>query len=428
MGIALAGAALLVLGAPSLAASGQRGSTLLGRGTRLLAVAAAPGGKLVAVGEAGLPSHVRVVVARFGPSGALDRSFGSHGQTLGPAIRGGGSLARAVAVASDGSIIVVGSSTDSLGEFSHGLIVERYSSRGRLDRRFGSGGVVTLLSSSFIGQGNAVALQRNGRIIAAGSSNAQGQGGVAPRATVVRLMPSGALDRSFAGGGTDVVDLGRDSTVRAVALQRNGRIVIAGSQAPNIQVTSAVLARLSPSGIVDRGFAGGLYAHQYAINAAYSSFNAVAVQPNGRVLAAGVATAGLSRVQGQALLARFTPSGAPDGGFGSGGVARVTAAVGSPGNLTNFPGAYSLVQAGGNLVTAGTYSNLGELSLTAWGFTGGGRVATRFGSHGTFTLRLASGQQSEGTAVAAVGKRLLVAGDESTTGVARGLLASFKLR
>jgi uncharacterized delta-60 repeat protein len=424
IGLACAGA--LGLAAQSLAVSRRSRPTLLGPGTRLLAIAAAPGGKVVAVGQSGLPSHVDVLVTRFTASGALDRSFGSHGQTRGPALSGG-SVARAVAVAPNGSIVVVGSSTDSTGQYPHSLIVERFDSHGRLDRRFGSGGVAALLSSASAGQGGAVAIRPDGRIVAGGSSVAAGQGGTAPRTTLVGLTPSGGLDRSFAGGGIDVVDLGAYSSVRAIALQRDGRILVAGSQAPHVQVTSALLARLTPGGQVDRGFAGGLYVHQYAINAAFSSFNTLAVQPDGRILAGGAATAGLSRVQGQAVVARFTPSGVPDGGFGAGGVARVTSAVGSLGNPINTPGAYALAQAGGQVVAAGTSSNLGELSLTLWGFTSRGQVARRFGSNGSLTLRLARGYQSEGAAAVKVGRRILAAGDQSATGVYRGLLAGFSL-
>src|SRR5690349_9183532 len=65
---------------------GNGGSTLLGAKTRLFAVAVQRDGKVVAVGEAGVGSKARLLLARFTSSGSLDRSFGRGGKVQGPAV------------------------------------------------------------------------------------------------------------------------------------------------------------------------------------------------------------------------------------------------------------------------------------------------------------------------------------------------------
>jgi uncharacterized delta-60 repeat protein len=398
---------------------GHRGITRLPSGTRLFGTAVQSDGKVVAVGESGAGSSADVLVARFSSSGALDHSFGSGGIVHGPAVRTllgklvrTGSLGRAVAIQPDGKIVVVGKATTADGTGTDGLLIERYSSAGKLDHSFGSGGLVKLLSSTY-GDGYAVAIQPDGKIVATGAADAAGSGGTFPRVAVVRLHSNGSLDRSFGSGGTDVLDLGAYSYAYAVALQ-HGKIVIAGSQRPGLQVTNALIARLTPSGARDRSFAGsGAKAHQYAgSGGAYSGFDAVAVEPDGKLVAAGAAT---SSSGADALAVRFTSSGAQDGSFGSGGVARSSSAVHyTP--VGAVPGANAIVLApGGVVVTAGVFTNAAASSAALWAFTGRGAPDGAFGSHGTVTTRIAGAANSElaGLALDRTGK-LVAVGDEQT--------------
>ena len=107
---------------------GHRGTATLGAGTRLFGVAVQRDGKIVAAGESGVVKNTRLLLARFNPSGSLDRSFGRGGLVQGPPVHSGGSsgsLARAVAVLPDGKIVVVGKATSSDGSGRDGLLVER---------------------------------------------------------------------------------------------------------------------------------------------------------------------------------------------------------------------------------------------------------------------------------------------------------------
>ena len=405
---------------------GRGGVTTLGAGTRLFGIAVQRDGKVVAVGEAGAGSSADLLLARFTGSGRLDRSFGRGGVARGPRLTAGldkNSIGRAVAIQPDGKLVVVGSATDRTGAFEDGLLVERYSANGRLDRSFASGGVANLLSGSTFGEGHAVAIQRDGKIVATGSATATASGGTEPRVAVVRLRPNGRPDPSFKGRGLDVIDLGAFSAALGVALQRNGKIVIAGSQAPKLQVTNALLARLTASGALDPSFAsGGSHAHQYARGAAFSSFDGLALRGNGGIIAVGPATHG--NTAADAIVARFSASGHPAG------VTYTPSATNfSESSSSSVPGAQGVALApGGGVFATGEIATGAETSLAVWAFTSGGRPIAGFGSHGVALLRAASGEITEGAAIAvAPGGKLVVAGDEEVPAATsfKGLVARY---
>jgi uncharacterized delta-60 repeat protein len=411
---------------------GDHGIAAAGAGTRLFGDAVQSNGDTVVVGETGVGSNVRLLLERFGTSGGLDGSFGSGGKVTGPAITGAdaGSLGRGVAIQSDGKIVVVGGVTDSAsGRGIDGMLIERYNANGSLDGSFGSGGIVTALTGSQSGGGGyAVAIQPDGKIIATGSANAAGSGGTLPRVALVRLNTSGGLDSSFGSNGIDVIDLGAFSSALAVALQGDGKIVIAGQQSPGLQVPIALIARLTASGSPDPSFHGtGSFAQQYAIGSASSSFNAVAVQGDGKIVAAGDATDG--NTGADTILVRFTSGGAPDGSFGSAGVARTTSGLDTTQFNSTVAGASGLTIApNGDLIAAGDAAD-GLMNQGAlWAFTSSGALDGAFGSSGTVKINVAAGDNSELAAVAlAPSGDLLAAGDQGApfSGSYAGLVASY---
>jgi uncharacterized delta-60 repeat protein len=415
--IALTGAlaAVAIAATPGTTDSsfGSGGIASAGAGTRFFGAAVQSDGKVVAVGETGVGSNAGLLVARFGTNGALDGSFGNGGMVRGPSISGTldtGSIGRGVAIQSDGKIVVVGKATSADGTATDGIIIERYNSSGSLDTSFGSRGVV-LAAAGQLGDGYGVAIQSDGKIIASGTADASGTGGVTPRVAVVRVNSNGSLDSSFGSHGLDILDLGAYSMALAVAVQSDGKIVIAGSQAPGLQVPNALIARLTTSGALDSSFNGtGAYTHQYAQGAANSGFNALAIQSDGKIVAAGAATSG--NTSANTIVARFTTGGTPDGSFGSGGVAFSPSGI----NATatgNVPGATGVGIAGnGDIIAGGTISNAGLHELGVWAFTSRGAPDTSFGSHGATATPLGSLTQGEsgGLAIGSDGK-IVVAGD-----------------
>jgi uncharacterized delta-60 repeat protein len=413
---------------------GRSGTAVLGAGTRVLGLATLHDGKFLAVGESGVPNNTRLLLARFTATGSLDHSFGHHGVVIGPKVPtrlGTGSIGRAVATEPDGKIVVVGTATDHTGTARDGLLIERYNANGALDRNFGAHGVVNLLNDSF-GDGYAVAIQPDGKILAAGSDNAAGSGnGDYPRVAVVRLTAGGGLDRSFGTGGIDVIDLGPYSYALAVALQRDGKLVIAGSQSPGLQATNALVARLTGSGKLDRSFGGtGYYAHQYApTGGAFSSFQGVAVLPGGGIVADGEASA--ANESADAFVVRFSARGARSSSFGQGGIAYATSARSWLESNDVVPGARSIALGpGGELIAAGQYADSIDTSIALWAFTAGGHPVHGFGSDGTAVLRLASSNDTDAAAVAlGADGTAIVAGDENQLGRKfAGLVAAYRLK
>jgi uncharacterized delta-60 repeat protein len=406
---------------------GQSGMVTLPAGTRLFAAASQSNGDVVAVGESGANKAADVLLVRFTPSGALDPSFGNHGIVEGPAVPGqGGSLARAVAIQPDGKIVIVGKAADATGssEAHDGILIERYDANGALDTSFGSRGIVNVLPSAFA-DGYAVALQPNGDILAGGSAEIA----AVPYPTVVRLTPSGGGDSSFtsnAGAGVDVLDIGAYGSVDALALQPNGAIVLGGNAAApgNNQETDSLIARLTSAGHVDTSFAGtGVINRQYAPLGAYSSVNALAVESDGKILAAGSATA--ANDTDDAFAVRLTSSGSQDSSFGSGGVAYLQSAE----NTFSTPpaGASALaLAANGDAILAGQFAN-GVLTYgTLWALNPSGHLDTGFGHNGAAVLAGPSNENAEflGLAQAPSGDLVAVGdlggGSQPLSGLAAG--------
>src|SRR5579885_182726 len=122
--------------------------------------------------------------------------------------------ATGVAVQPDGGVVVVGT-TAADGEFGPpDLFVARFSSSVELDPRFGSGGVTVIGAPGQWDTANAVALQRDGMIVVGGR--------VDSRPVVLRLTGSGALDPGFQGGIAPIQPQGAE--VAALAVQPDGGI------------------------------------------------------------------------------------------------------------------------------------------------------------------------------------------------------------
>jgi uncharacterized delta-60 repeat protein len=154
----------------------------------------------------------------------------------------------------DGKIVVVG---DAGGDFG----IARYTAAGKLDRSFGNGGkVVTNLG--FVTQTNGnrgpsgdsalgVAIQADGKLVVAGSSNALGLPDVWDFA-LVRYTVDGSLDPSFGKGGKVLTHFVGSSNAEGVVIQADGKIVAAGGGAGQF-----VLARYTPGGKLDPTFGRG---------------------------------------------------------------------------------------------------------------------------------------------------------------------------
>ncbi|MGW6407860.1 calcium-binding protein [Streptomyces vinaceus] len=343
-------------------------------------------GKLVVVGL----SEAGFALARYDADGGLDSGFAGDG-TVTSDFGGGAHTANAVAIQpSDGKIVVAG--TTEVPEEGGGCCffsVARYNTDGSLDSGFGDGGLVRVDEFGGSADGADVAVQPDGKIIAAGKG---GGGGFA----LVRLDSAGNLDPSLGGDGAVVAGFTPASPqdaggiARRMALQPDGKIVSVG-YVGNTNFDIGV-ARYLPNGSLDPTFSGD---GMVTANFGGTEFgNAVAVQPDGKIVAAGSGAVGVA-------LLRYNADGSPDSGFGSGGRTSV-----------HFPGdgggANALaLQPNGKIVIAGQADDPNSQEANDFGvarFNANGTVDTGFGGDGFVVTGFQDWDEARGVLVQPDGK------------------------
>lgn len=261
-------------------------------------------------------------VAKLSPSGALDRSYGLGTGWSRLAFDAVDFLAQ-LQVLPDGRIAVVGTASQSPGPAQITLSRLLYP-QGTLDPSFADGdGFVRYNVGSGRDEGAGLALQPDGSMVVAGTSYASDVNLNGTDFSVSRWLPSGELDPAFGGGfAATFVDFGgpgqprADDVVRAMALQADGRTLVAGRSYLG-QVLRPVVTRLTADeGALDTSFATG--GRAVVRNIPDGIVRDIVVQPDGRILLAVDTTiAGDSGV----VVVRLLSNGTLDTSFGSRGVA-----------------------------------------------------------------------------------------------------------
>ncbi len=243
-------------------------------------------GRIVVVGS----TAGNFAVARLNTNGTLDTTFGLPGTGIVTRNFGGNDTARAVAIQADGRI-VVGGTTD--GRFA----VTRFTTTG-VDEVLGLGSLNGALGTSFgpgfLATAHGLAIQPDGKIVVVGDIRNLNIVGQQPRMGVARYDPvSGFLDETFAADGLTSIDFGPPSDALAVAIQPDGKIVVAGSvaQATGPANANFALARLHVNGTPDSTFNGdGQVVTDFSSGSTtrLDFASAIAIQPNdGRIVVAG---------------------------------------------------------------------------------------------------------------------------------------------
>jgi uncharacterized delta-60 repeat protein len=246
------------------------------------AVAIQGDGKIVAAGGAVLFGGTDFALARYNTDGSLDTGFDGDGKVT-TDFAGITTEARAVAIQGDGKIVAAGTAFISGGDFA----LARYNTDGSLDITFDGDGKVTTDFAGSTDQAFGVAIQGDGKIVAAGCVSCSGSDDFA----LARYNTDGSLDITFDGDGRVTTDFaGSTDQARAVAIQVNGKIVAAGIALVSGTFDFA-LARYNTDGSLDATFsADGKVTTDFA--GSNDEAFAVAIQANGRIVAAGRAFTG----------------------------------------------------------------------------------------------------------------------------------------
>jgi uncharacterized delta-60 repeat protein len=250
-------------------------------------------------------------VARLLTNGAPDTTFHSTGSAA-IAMSGSYDEAAGVAIQPDGRIVLAGYARVGA---SDDFAVARLEADGSLDASFGGTGKVTTPIGSSHDNAAAVVLQADGKIVAAGYARI---GGIYQFA-VARYQTNGVLDTAFNGLGKATTPFGTvDDRAHAVALQLDGKIIVAGAS-DNGTNTHFAVARYNSNGSLDATFDGDGKATIAVSGSAADGATGVQVLDDGRIVLCGYAGSYGSNCF---ALARLLTNGAPDTTFGSAG--RVT--------------------------------------------------------------------------------------------------------
>ncbi|MGV0101665.1 Ig family protein [Nostoc sp. DSM 114160] len=297
-------------------------------------------GKILVAGV----SNNNFAVVRYNSNGSLDTSFNSTGKVT--TDFGNTDIAYSIALQDDGKILVAGASSSNFA-------VVRYNSNGGLDTSFGTAGKVTTnLGSTDIAY--SIALQDDGKILLAGKRGND--------FAVVRYNSNGSLDTSFGGTGKVITNLGSTDIAYSIALQDDGKILLAGVSNNNFAVV-----RYDSNGGLDTSFGtAGKVITDIGTNTTDTAYS-IALQDDGKILLAGVSNSNFAVV-------RYNSNGSLDTSFGTAG--KVTTNLGS----TDI--AYSVsVQANGKIIVAGSSNN--NFALVR--YNSNGTLDTDFNTTGIIT-------------------------------------------
>jgi uncharacterized delta-60 repeat protein len=321
------------------------------------AVAVQSDGKIVIGAEIGdyTSDFNQVVLIRLNENGTPDSSFGTGGKAINP----GQIHARAMAIQPDGKILVAGATVRSGITFDFAVV--RYNSNGSVDTSFGTNGV----AANGTGEPQYLLLQPDGRIIVIGSFIIFRNGS---DYLFARFNSNGMPDPSFGSGGIVQTSFttGRNSGDQALgaALQQDGKIVATGIAT----CISPAIIRYNENGTVDTTF--GLNGTVLT-----PSFGAVTrrvvVQEDGKIIVGG----------GNFVAGRYLSNGGPDTGYGTQGIA-------AGGTLYPSATMYDMtLEPDGKLLLAGSVNlggaaNPGQTAFMLQRFTPDGAPDPGFGQKG----------------------------------------------
>ncbi|MGB5081667.1 MAG: delta-60 repeat domain-containing protein [Burkholderiales bacterium] len=339
-----------------------------------LAVALQSDGKIIAAGHSVLAGQGVIALVRYNTDGSPDLNFGANGivRTAVPLVDAAGT-----AVVMQGTQILVAGSTFVPSTGMTGIVLARYNADGSLDIA-GFGGGQGFVSAE-IGPGTAtdiVALALQGTHIIVAGATSDGN------FVLKRYDSAGALDPTFGDVGTTpgtaTTSVGASAQTPAIGLQpSSGGIVVAGGALPTGSLSmNAVLVRYSADGVLDTTFGGGTNGGIILTDTVPSSnnfSNAVVVQPDDKIVAAGHAKVNFEADTSDIALVRYNADGTPDTTFGSASNGTVVTDVGA------FDNAFSVaLQSDLKIVVSGNASVSGITRVAIVRYNPNGSPDTSF--------------------------------------------------
>jgi uncharacterized delta-60 repeat protein len=340
-------------------------------------------GKIVVAGSSGHeePRIGVFAIARYNSSnGSLDNTFGTGGTVNTRFVDENFYNGHAVALQGDGKIVVAGNRVDTTTGTISSFAMARYNSDGSLDNVWGT----------LTGTANSVALQSDGKIVVAGTSGS----GIG----IIRYNTNCSYDATFGSGGIVTTTVGSSCHGNSVAIQGDGKIVVAGGNG------DFLIVRYNNDGSLDNTFGvGGIITTDFGSSS--DDGRSVTIQSDGKIVVAGSSDNG---TLGVVALARYNSNGSLDNTFGAGG--KVTTFDGSDGMAGNSVA----IQSDGKIVVAGSkndnsISGLGQSDFAVVMYNSNGSLDNTFGTGGIASTHIYVGDDILSAAIQSDGK-IVVAG------------------
>jgi uncharacterized delta-60 repeat protein len=324
--------------------------------------------------------------------GGLDTSFGVGKVSTD---FGEQEFGQGVAIQADGKIVVVGHIHFSTSLQAIDFLVARYKADGSLDTSFGNNGKVITDFFGSVDEAYAVAIQPDGKIVVAGFATEH-----FPESdfALARYDSNGTLDRSFGTNGKQTTDFFHDADKAfALTIRGDGGIIAAGQDdEPGNGARNFALALYSPQGILDTTFGVG-----GKVRTDFQGFddkaNSVVSLPDGKILLAGEMSVSIG--DRNFALARYKRNGDRDESFGD--VGKVITDFGGTGDTA----AAAAIQPDGKIVAVGQVSS--DFGLAR--YNTGGALDFSFDGDGKAVTNFFSFDEAKDLAFQADGK-ILVAG------------------
>jgi uncharacterized delta-60 repeat protein len=330
--------------------------------------------------------------ARHHVDGSVDSSFGNGGNIVTSIPAISTSQATKMQVQSDGKIIITGSRSSSNGS---DFFVAKFNSDGTTDTSFGVNGITSTDMGTTSDYSKAIAIQADGKVVIAGIVlNSTSSYDFA----VTRYNNDGSLDTSFGNAGKVITQVGTGwDNAEAIAIQADGKIIVSGT-ASDSQGTNFASVRYNSDGSLDTTFGNEGKVRTFT----GSSYGyATAIQADSKIIVAGNSNS-------QFAVTRYNSDGSLDTTFGNQG--QVTTLVADYGGTARK----IEIQTDGKIVISGDAYNISsnsyEFALAR--YNSNGSLDTSFGNGGRIFTPIGDRTQDYGfsSTIQADGK-IIVAGD-----------------